>query len=96
VAEFDDGHLLSIAQNEIRETLGINAPPLFHRIFRYPKAMPQYNLGHLERLAAIKTRMATHPGLFLAGAAFRGVGIPDCIASGEEAAEKARDFLSNK
>jgi oxygen-dependent protoporphyrinogen oxidase len=40
--------------------------------------------------------MAVHPGLFLAGAAFNGVGIPDCIASGEKAAEKAQDFLSNK
>jgi oxygen-dependent protoporphyrinogen oxidase len=58
--------------------------------------MPQYNLGHPERLAAIESRVAAHPGLFLAGAAFKGVGIPDCIASGEEAAEKARDFLSNK
>jgi oxygen-dependent protoporphyrinogen oxidase len=55
--------------------------------------MPQYNLGHLERLAAIETRLAAHPGILLAGAALRGVGIPDCIASGEEAAERAGDFL---
>jgi oxygen-dependent protoporphyrinogen oxidase len=96
VTEFDDGRLLTIAQNEIRETLNITTDSLFHRIFHYPKAMPQYNLGHPERLAAIEARMAVHPGLFLAGAAFNGVGIPDCIASGEEAAEKAKDFLSNK
>jgi oxygen-dependent protoporphyrinogen oxidase len=96
VTEFDDGRLLTIAQNEIRETLNITTDSLFHRIFRYPKSMPQYNLGHPERLAAIESRVAAHPGLFLAGAAFKGVGIPDCIASGEEAAEKARDFLSNK
>jgi oxygen-dependent protoporphyrinogen oxidase len=96
VTEFDDGRLLTIAQNEIRETLNITTDSLFHRIFRYPKSMPQYNLGHPERLTAIEACIAAHPGLFLAGAAFKGVGIPDCIASGEEAAEKARDFLSNK
>jgi oxygen-dependent protoporphyrinogen oxidase len=93
VTNYDDAHLLTIAQNEIRETLGITARPLFHRIYRFPNAMPQYNLGHLERLAAIETRLAAHPGILLAGAALRGVGIPDCIASGEEAAERAGDFL---
>jgi oxygen-dependent protoporphyrinogen oxidase len=48
--------------------------------------MPQYVLGHPERLARIEERLAEHPGLALAGAAYRGVGIPDCIRSGEEAA----------
>jgi oxygen-dependent protoporphyrinogen oxidase len=96
VTMYDDGRLLTIAQNEIRETLNITTDSLFHRIFRYPKSMPQYNLGHPGRLAAIEALMAAHPGLFLAGAAFNGVGIPDCIASGEEAAEKARGFLSYK
>lgn len=93
VTEYEDDHLLTIAQNELRQTLNITAAPLFHRIIRYPKAMPQYNLGHLERLAAINTRLADHPGLFLAGAAFNGIGIPDCIVSGEEAAGKARNFI---
>jgi protoporphyrinogen/coproporphyrinogen III oxidase len=58
-------------------------------VFRWPRAMPQYTLGHLERLATIERRLAGWPGLFVAGNAYRGVGIPDCIASGEAAAEAA-------
>ena len=69
--------------------MGIVAPPVLHRIFRWPKAMPQYTLGHLERLAAIEQHLAAHRGLFLAGNAYRGIGLPDCIASGEAAADKA-------
>jgi oxygen-dependent protoporphyrinogen oxidase len=93
VTQYTDERLLAIAQTEIRETLGIDTPPLFHRIIRYPQAMPQYNLGHLELLAEIEERLTRQPGLFLAGAAFNGVGIPDCIASGEKAAQAAATFL---
>ncbi len=94
VTEYNDDRLLSIALNEISQTLSIIADPLFNRIIRYPKAMPQYNLGHLDRLSAIENQLAQYPGLFLAGAAFNGVGIPDCIASGEQAAESARKYLA--
>ena len=58
------------------------------RVHRWPRGMPQYVLGSLERLAVIERRLAEHPGLAVAGAAYRGVGIPDCIASGEQAAER--------
>jgi len=50
--------------------------------------MPQYAVGHLERVAAIEARAATLPGLALAGAAYRGVGVPDCVHSGEAAADR--------
>ena len=93
VTAYEDGRLLAIAQDEIRETLNITAEPLFQRIIRYPGAMPQYNMGHLDRLAMIERRLAGHDGLFLAGAAFHGVGIPDCIASGETAAAKVEERL---
>jgi oxygen-dependent protoporphyrinogen oxidase len=93
VTQYTDEHLLAIAQTEIGETLGIEAAPLFRRIIRYSQAMPQYNLGHLELLAEIEERLTRQPGLFLAGAAFNGVGIPDCIASGEKAAQAAATFL---
>ena len=66
--------------------MGINQEPLLTRVHRWQHGMPQYTLGHLDRLAAIEARLAHHPHLALAGAAYRGVGIPDCIASGEEAA----------
>jgi oxygen-dependent protoporphyrinogen oxidase len=93
VTAYEDGRLLTIAQNEIHDTLNITAEPLFHRIIRYPEAMPQYNMGHLERLAKIEQQLASHEGLFMAGAAFHGVGIPDCISSGETAAARAAAYL---
>jgi oxygen-dependent protoporphyrinogen oxidase len=95
VTAYEDGRLLAIAQDEIRDTLNITADPLFHRIIRFPGAMPQYNMGHLDRLALIEQRLAGHEGLFLAGAAFHGVGIPDCIASGEAAAARAAAYLKS-
>ena len=85
----DDAALVALARAELAGTLGIQAPPAFQRVFRWPRAMPQYILGHLERLAAIEQRLAGLPGLFVAGNAYRGVGLPDCIASGEAAAERA-------
>ena len=63
------------------------------RVFRWPRAMPQYTVGHLDRLALIEQRLDAQPGLFLAGNAYRGIGIPDCIASGEAAAERAVMYL---
>lgn len=94
--ENDDGDLLKIVRAELARTLGITTPPMFHRIFRWPDSMPQYNLGHIKRLERIENRLASHPGLFVAGAAFRGIGIPDCINSGEQAARGVVDYLSGK
>ncbi|GIV95686.1 MAG: hypothetical protein KatS3mg057_0343 [Herpetosiphonaceae bacterium] len=87
VLQRSDEELLALAQAELKHTLNITATPQLCRIYRWPASMPQYTLGHPQRLAAIERRLATHPGLFVAGAAYRGVGIPDCIASGERAAE---------
>jgi oxygen-dependent protoporphyrinogen oxidase len=91
--EGTDDDLLQLARAELRRTLGITVTPVLHRIFRWPKAMPQYTLGHLARLAAIEQRLAGLPGLFVAGSAYRGIGLPDCIQSGEQAAEAALNFL---
>ncbi len=91
--EASDEELLAMARAELRDVLGITAAPLLWRAFRWPAAMPQYTLGHPQRLATIERRLAVQPGLFLAGAAYRGIGIPDCIASGEAAAEGAAQFL---
>ena len=86
VTEYSDRALLKLARNEVR-TLGIRARPSLTRIHRWLGGMPQYVLGHPERLEVIDAHLAEHPGLALAGAAYRGVGIPDCIHSGEVAAE---------
>jgi len=85
---YTDEALIERARTELRNTLGITQEPLLTRVHRWQRGMPQYNLGHLERLAAIEVRLEHHPRLALAGAAYRGVGIPDCIASGEEAAHR--------
>jgi len=89
----NDDSLLAKARSELSATLGISRPPIHYRLFRWKRAMPQYEMGHPARLARISQLLAHHPGLFLAGAAFHGVGIPDCIADGEQAASCAFDQL---
>lgn len=81
-----DQNFLRLAREEVG-LLGVRAEPLFSQLHRWPRGMPQYVLGHAERLARIDERVSEIPGLAVAGAAYRGVGIPDCIASGEDAAE---------
>jgi oxygen-dependent protoporphyrinogen oxidase len=81
--------VFSLARRELAATLGITAAPLLSRISRWEAAMPQYLMDHPQRLRAIDERVAQLPGLFLAGASYRGVGVPDCIASGQDAARQA-------
>lgn len=88
LVEEDDELLGATATAELQELLGADEPPLWTRVARYWKAMPQYHVGHLARVDAIDFAIAKQPGLALAGAAYRGVGIPDVIHSGEEAAER--------
>jgi oxygen-dependent protoporphyrinogen oxidase len=85
---WNEKDLLDLAKEEIRLTLGITAKPLLHRTFLWEKAMPQYNLGHPEKLKVIDAALENHPGLALAGNGYRGIGIPDCIHSGELAVER--------
>ncbi|HVX37931.1 MAG TPA: protoporphyrinogen oxidase [Gemmatimonadaceae bacterium] len=82
-----DDEILSVVRAELGEVLGITTAPHFVQINRFDRVMAQYNLGHLERVERIEQRLATVPGLALAGNALRGVGIPDCIASGQRAAD---------
>jgi len=89
VLELDDAPLVMRARAELREALGITAAPALARVFRWPKAMPQYHVGHLARVETIERRAGALPGLDLAGGAYRGVGIADCVRSGEAAAERA-------
>ena len=85
---WNESDLLALAKEEMNLTLGIAADPLLHRVFMWDKAMPQYNLGHPEILKRIEAALEKHPGLALAGNGYRGIGIPDCIHSGELAVEK--------
>ncbi|MFK7803359.1 MAG: protoporphyrinogen oxidase [Anaerolineae bacterium] len=94
VCAMDDHTLIEIARKELIETLGLpeNAKQLF-MIHRWPDGLPQYTLGHQERLAQIDERVAQLPGVAVAGCSYRGVGIPDCIKSAEAAAEEILAFL---
>jgi oxygen-dependent protoporphyrinogen oxidase len=89
-----DDDLIATVQEELRLTCGIDASPAMARVYRLPRSMPQYTVGHTDRVSAMERRLQTLPGLFLAGAAYRGVGIPDCIASGEVAAAGSVAYLS--
>lgn len=80
-----DEEIERIARQELKAILDIDAQPLFHRIFRWQQATPQYDIGHLERVAAIEA--ALPPGVLVTGSPYRGIGIPDCIHQGRQAAE---------
>ena len=88
-----DEELVKVARDEL-SLLGVDATPILTRVRRWPRGMPQYVLGHTGRLARIEAALDEHPGLAVAGAAYRGVGIPDCIRSGEEAAESVARALT--
>ena len=91
-AESDD-ELVALAREELR-VLGVDGEPELVRLHRWLRGMPQYVLGHPELLERIEEALEWHPGLALAGAAYRGVGIPDCIVSGELAAASVVGSLS--
>jgi oxygen-dependent protoporphyrinogen oxidase len=88
VLELDDAALLARVRDELRLALGITAEPLLTRIRRHPVSMAQYGVGHVQAVDAIEQRLGALPGLALAGSAYRGVGIADCVRSGEAAAER--------
>jgi oxygen-dependent protoporphyrinogen oxidase len=90
----NQGQLFDLACEELKSTLGISARPLVSRVSVWENAMPQYNLGHPEKLTQIDAALEKYPGIALAGNGYRGIGIPDCIHSGEVAIEKVTRDLS--
>jgi oxygen-dependent protoporphyrinogen oxidase len=92
--DLDDTAMESLVRGELATLLGVSGEPLFVDVARHPRGMPQYTLGHLDRVAMIRSRMKRYPTLGLAGNAFDGVGIPDCIRSGQEAAESILSALA--
>ncbi|MCA9269025.1 MAG: FAD-dependent oxidoreductase, partial [Planctomycetales bacterium] len=88
LADLEDGPLMALVQRELGELLGVAGEPGLRYIQRWQGAMPQYHLGHLERVDAIFQSIATRPGIEIAGNAYHGVGVPQCIASGRQAAER--------
>jgi oxygen-dependent protoporphyrinogen oxidase len=88
VLDESDQHVLAAVSVELAEIAGVRAVPRFSRIFRWPRSMAQYTVGHPQRLAEIEARAAQVPGFYLAGNAYQGIGIPDCIRMGRAAAER--------
>jgi oxygen-dependent protoporphyrinogen oxidase len=87
LGEPDDG-LVAIAREELRAILGLTAPPIYNGVYRWPRSMAQYIVGHGARLKEIESHASAVPGLHLAGNAYTGIGIPDCIRMGRQAAAK--------
>jgi protoporphyrinogen/coproporphyrinogen III oxidase len=87
VLDASDESVAEIVTRELREIAGIQAAPTFVRIHRWPRSMAQYTVGHPQRLAEIEARAKAISGLALAGNAYDGIGIPDCIRLGKRAAE---------
>ncbi len=84
-----DDQIAGIVRNELQQILGLRAAPLFARVYKWKSAMAQYGVGHLDRLDRIEGLRQQLPGLALAGNAYRGIGVPDCIRSGRDAAKQA-------
>jgi protoporphyrinogen/coproporphyrinogen III oxidase len=84
----DDATMEQNVREEFANLLGVQAQPVFTRIWRHPNSMPQYHVGHQSRVQRIEAALSKFPTLALAGSAYHGVGISDCVRTGEEAAEK--------
>jgi oxygen-dependent protoporphyrinogen oxidase len=93
LVDLDDSALVDVARRELRDLLEIDAAPILTRVFRWHKANPQYDVGHLDRVKVIQAQAAALPGLYLCGSAFDGVGVPDCVRQGQETARKVMRAL---
>jgi oxygen-dependent protoporphyrinogen oxidase len=94
--EHSDSELVALSMAALRPMLGITGEPLFTRCYRWERASAQHERGHLDRMAAIERAVARHPGLFITGSGFRGVGIPDCIADGRATARAVSAWLQQQ
>ena len=93
--EMDDGMIIDMARKELADIMGITADPILTRIYRWDKSMPQYRIGHAEKVRNLEERLLRYPGMYLTGCAYRGIGISDCIHDGKLTAESALKFLKN-
>ena len=89
ILQAPDTEVIRFVREELQQIIGLTADPLFTRVYRWQGAMAQYGVGHLERLERIEGLLQQLPGLTLAGNGYRGIGVPDCVRSGTEAANRA-------
>lgn len=90
----DDAELVALAHGDLARLLGIGAPPVLARLYRWPQSNAQHVVGHLERLAAIERDLADTPGLFVTSSGFRSTGITDCVADGRAVAREVARWLA--
>ena len=88
-----DEDLAALAAAELAAATGVRGTPVAHRVSRWGGALPQYTVGHLDRVARIRAAVAAQPGLAVCGAAYDGVGIPACVATARAAAVQVTDYL---
>jgi oxygen-dependent protoporphyrinogen oxidase len=91
-----EDQMVMAVRADLRELLGIEKPPLFAHVEKWPRSMAQYHLGHVELVESISAHLCSFPGLKLAGNAYGGAGIPDCVRSGERAADEILAALEAK
>ncbi|HEC23351.1 MAG TPA: protoporphyrinogen oxidase [Chloroflexi bacterium] len=89
--EKDDDELLSIVRSELSELMGLDTRPILHRIYRWRRANPQYDVGHLERVGAIEAALPS--GVYVTGSAYRGVGLPDCVYQAQQTARRVLETI---
>jgi oxygen-dependent protoporphyrinogen oxidase len=94
--ERSDEELIETACEALADVMPTRGDPLFSRLYRWTRQSPQFEVGHLQRIAAIESQLAAIPGLFVTGSGFRSIGIPDCIADAREMAARAATFVTAK
>jgi oxygen-dependent protoporphyrinogen oxidase len=95
VLQRDDADLVALAVAELADQTGAQGPPVDTRVTRWGGGLPQYTVGHLDRVATIHEAVSAQPGLAVCGAAYAGIGIPACIATADSAAQRVRDFIKS-
>lgn len=97
IVDLSDDRIIKIVLDDLKKTMDITMNPDFAIISRWKNSMPQYTVGHKQRLTDIDKQLKTElPGIFLAGSSYGGVGLPDCIDQGEAAVKDVLDYLKRK
>ncbi len=94
--QLSDNDILHRVESDLKTIMGIKAPPSFIKIFRHEKAIPQYVSGHGHRLTMLEEKLRDHPGLFLTGNSYRGIGLNDCVAAADSAALAVVSYLRRR
>lgn len=96
LVDLSDAEMVKMVREELRDIMGIDAEPVLAKVFRWRNSMPQYTVGHEERIASIEEKVARHKGLFITGSAYHGIGISDSVRNGEVIAKKVLHLVAGQ